>query len=218
MAVTAYLLIQTEVGKAADVVEAIRNDRRRGLRRRRDRSPRRDRASSKPRPSTTSAGWSSPRSRPSRASPAPSPAPSSASSPTPILASTDPHLSRRADARTRSVVSGVGGRRARCGGRGARSRARSAGRAAPGTAGPEASQSFGYIEIGVNPGIVLTSFTRNPRPVVLEEEVDPGHRLAAARLRTPRPRARAPPRSAPRRAAPGSSSSAAPSSYLSAYV
>ncbi len=29
---------------------------------------------------------------------------------------------------------------------------------------PDSAQSRGYIEIGVKPGIVLTSFTRNPRP------------------------------------------------------
>ena len=33
-----------------------------------------------------------------------------------------------------------------------------------GYASPDASQSFGYIEIGVNPGMVLTSLTRKPRP------------------------------------------------------
>ena len=32
------------------------------------------------------------------------------------------------------------------------------------TSSPVASHSFGYIEIGVNPGMVLSSLTRNPRP------------------------------------------------------
>ena len=56
-----------------------------------------------------------------------------------------------------SVVCRRGGR----GGRGGRSRGRSGGRAARGTARPIASHSLGYIEIGVKPGIVLSSFTRN---------------------------------------------------------
>ena len=46
---------------------------------------------------------------------------------------------------------------------------------------PETSQSCGYIEIGVKPGIVLSSFTRNDA-VGAQEEVDPRHRLAPARL------------------------------------
>jgi hypothetical protein len=33
-----------------------------------------------------------------------------------------------------------------------------------GYARPDASHSFGYIEMGVNPGMVLTSLTRKPRP------------------------------------------------------
>ena len=45
---------------------------------------------------------------------------------------------------------------------------------------PVASHSFGYIEIGVKPGIVFSSLTTK-RAVGLQEEVDPRHRLAAAR-------------------------------------
>ena len=33
--------------------------------------------------------------------------------------------------------------------------------------------------MGVNPGIVFTSFSSSPRPVFLVEEVDTGHALAA---------------------------------------
>ena len=49
----------------------------------------------------------------------------------------------------------------------------------------------GYIEIGVKPGIVLSSLTRNRAVGVVEEEVDARHRLAPARLERARPRARA---------------------------
>ena len=83
MAVTAYLLIQTEVGKAAFVVEAIRKID--GVVSADDVTGPYDvivvtEADEHRRPRQA---WSSPRSRPSTASPAPSPAPSSASSRTP---------------------------------------------------------------------------------------------------------------------------------------
>ena len=49
---------------------------------------------------------------------------------------------------------------------------------------PDASHSFGYIEIGVKPGIVF-DLVHDERAVVAEEAVDPRHRLAPARLEHP---------------------------------
>ena len=77
MVVQAYILIQTEVGKAANVAGEIAPDQGRHPRRGRHRPLRRHRARRGRAPSTSSASSSSPRSRPSRASPARSPAPSS---------------------------------------------------------------------------------------------------------------------------------------------
>ena len=57
MAVNAYVLIQTEVGKAANVAEQVEVDPRCGVGRRRDGPLRRHSARRRPRPSTSSVAW-----------------------------------------------------------------------------------------------------------------------------------------------------------------
>ncbi len=79
MVVQAYILIQTEVGKAADVAKSIAEVKRCDARRGRDRSVRRDRPRRGPQRRRAGQARRRARCRPSTASPAPSPARSSTS-------------------------------------------------------------------------------------------------------------------------------------------
>ena len=142
MAVSAYILIQTEVGKASKVVEEIR-----GL----DGIVEADDVTGPYDVIVKAAGRHHGRARQD----------GRLADPAGRGHHPHPHLPRvRADLVSAACPPRLGRRRSwRASGEVDR-----AGRAAPGTDRPDASQSFGYIEIGVKPGIVFSSLTRNPRP------------------------------------------------------